>query len=390
MSLVTADHLQTGQRRLRLGMVGGGLVSHWHNAGIRLSNRWDLIAAAFSSNPQKAMQLGQAWLLDDSRIYTSYEDMARQEAAREDGIEAVAICTPNHTHRAIAEVFMRHGIDVICDKPVANTAEDGEALVQLQKETGLVFAVTHPYAYHPMVRQAREMIKTGAIGATRQFMLEYAQEWAGVEAADSTDGAEPWRKDPAKAGRTSTTGDIGTHAFQLLEYITADSVVRLRADFHVCGPARTLEDTSFINLRLSQGAPGVMWLTQVAAGEHCGLRLRVYGDKGSLSWDQEFPEQLRFALFDQPEQILLRGQGAGMSSAAQRMTRLPRGHGEALPDAWSNLYTEIAIAVAARRAGQASPVTDEHLPDVHDGLRGIRFVDAAADSHEAGGHWVDL
>jgi len=380
--------------RLRLGIVGSGLVSHWHNSGIRLSNSWDLIAGALSSKPDKAKLLGQEWMLDSDRTYTSYKQMAEEEALRSDGIHAVAICTPNDTHRSIAEVFMQNGIDVICDKPVANTLEDGMYLASLQKETGLVLAVTHPYAYHPMVRQAREMIKAGAIGGIRQFMIEYVQEWAGYTSGSLQSTAEkttePWRKDPERAGRTSTTGDIGTHAYHLLEYVCNDPVVALSADFHVCGPERELEDTAFINMRLDSGAPGVLWLSQVAAGEHCGLRFRVYGDKGSLKWDQEYPEQLRFSKFDEPEQIILRGQGGGMYPEAERMTRLPRGHGESLSDAWSGLYTEIAELVRQRRSGAIAHEGNKNVPDIHQGVRGIRFVHAAADSHEAGGVWINL
>lgn len=390
MSLNTASHLLSGKPRLRLGMVGGGLVSHWHHAGIRLSNRWDLVAGAFSSNPDRAIELGRQWLVDETRVYTQFEVMAQAEANREDGIEAVVVCTPNHTHYPIAKAFLQAGIDVICDKPLTNSADEGERLVELQKQTGLVLALTHPYIYHPMVRQAQAMIAEGAIGPLSQFTMEYAQEWAGVVSETEADKTA-WRKDPAKAGRTSTTGDIGTHAFQMLEYITGQTVNKLRADFHVCGPARDLEDTAFLNLSMSNGAPGTLWLSQVAAGQHCGLRFRLFGDKGSLSWDQELPEQLRFARFNEPEQLLLRGQGAGMLPVAERMTRLPRGHGESLSDAWSNLYSDIATCIEHRRDGvSTAPECAEHVPDVHVGMRGIRFIDAAADSHEAGGSWVSM
>lgn len=372
-------------RRLRLGLIGGGLVSHWHNSGIRLSNRWQLVAAALSSRPAVAAQRAAEWMIDPARSYADYRDMARRESERDDGIEAVAICTPNHTHRDIATTFMQHGIDIICDKPIANEIADGEALRQLQRDSGVVFAVTHPYIYHPMVRQAREMIADGAIGRPRQVMIEYAQEWAG---GNSSIDSDQWRQDPQKAGRTSTTGDIGTHAFQLLEYVCDDTVQRLRADFHVCGPARDLEDTAFISLQMRNGAPGTIWLSQVAAGEYCGLRFRIYGDAGSLSWDQEHPEQLRYAKFDCAEQIIQRGQGSGMLAAAQTMTTLPRGHGESLSDAWANLYRDIADTVSARRTRQPAAAT--HLPDVDTGLRGIRFIHAAADSNDAGGQWVSL
>ncbi len=380
------ENTKDAPRRLRLGLVGGGLVSHWHNSAIRLSNRWDLVAAALSSRPDVATQRAREWMIDPARSYASYQDMAEQESARTDGIEAIAICTPNHTHRDIAITFMQHGIDIICDKPIANTLDDAQAMQQLHRDTGLIFAVTHPYIFHPMVRQAKEMIANGEIGKCRQFTIEYVQEWAG---GNSTIDEDQWRQDPTKAGRTSTTGDIGTHAFQLLEYVCSDTVARLRADFHVCGPARELEDTAFMNLQMSSGAPGSMWLTQVAAGEYCGLRFRIYGDKGSVSWDQEHPEQLRFAKFDCSEQTIHRGQGSGMTQGAESMTTLPRGHGESLSDAWANMYSDIADTVAARRSAAASNVAT-HLPGIVDGVRGIQFIHAAADSNDAGGQWITM
>lgn len=380
------------QRRLRIGIVGGGrgaLVGQWHWTGMRVSNRWDLVAGALSSNPEVARASGRDWWLADDRIYTDYQLMATTEAAREDGIDAVSICTPNWTHRPIAEAFLKAGIHVICDKPLVNTLEDCQVLTRLQAETGLVLAVTHPYVYHAMVRQAREMIAQGAIGEMRQCLVEYAQDWA-TEPDDPDFKPLSWRRDPDKIGRASATGDIGTHALQLIEFVSGHRVTKLRADFHVCGAPKDMEDTSFLNLRFDNGAPGAMWITQAAPGNYCGLRFRVYGTEGGLEWDQEKPETLRYTPLNQQEQILVRGHGAGVLPAAERMVLLPRGHGEALSNAWGNLYTEIAIAVEARRTGKTLPAGLLALPDVHDGVRGVRFIHAAADSHEAGGVWKEL
>lgn len=374
-------------RRLRLGIVGGGrgLVGRWHAAGARLSDRWELVAGCLSADPDRAASTARDWLLPADRAYHDYAQMAREEAARPDGIEAVSICTPNETHRPIAEAFMAEGIDVICDKPMTVTAEDAEALLARQREAGVVFAVTYPYPYHAMARQMREMIAEGAIGEIRQCVVEYAQEWAMEK-----DAADRWRFDPARTGRSASVADIGTHAFQLLEHVTGQQATALRADFHVCGGPKPLEDTAFISLRLSGGAPVQMWVSQAAPGNWCGLRLRVFGQTGALEWDQERPETLRHARLAGPDEVLVRGQGAGMHPAAERISHLPRGHAEGVSDAWANLYAEIAIAVAARRAGTDLPEGLLSFPDVAEGARGVRFVHAAVDSHEGGGIWLPL
>ncbi|TPE51745.1 Gfo/Idh/MocA family protein [Amaricoccus solimangrovi] len=392
MGLTGTEIYPKASRRLRLGIVGGGqgaLVGQWHWTGARLSNRWDLVAGALSSDPERALASGREWMLAEDRIYTDYAEMAKAEAARPDGIEAVAICTPNWTHRPIAEAFMEAGIDIICDKPMAMTPEDCAALAAKRAETGVVFALTHPYPYHPMARQAREMVAAGAIGEIRQALVEYAQDWA-TEADDPDSRSLSWRRDPAKIGRASATGDIGTHAFGMIEFVTGLKVAKLRAEFHVCGAPKAMEDTAFLNLAFENGAPGAMWLTQAAPGNYCALRFRVYGEKGGLEWDQEFPEHLRFRPLNAPEQVIVRGHGSGVAPAAERMALLPRGHGESLSDAWGNLYTEIAIAVEARREGGAVPADLLALPDLEDGTRGVKFIHAAADSSEAGGTWQAL
>jgi predicted dehydrogenase len=379
-------------RRLRLGMVGGGregLVGQWHWIGARISNRWELVAAAPSSDPDAALASGRAWLLDEGRIYADWRDMARAEAERADGIDAVAICTPNWTHFEIAIAFLEAGIDVICDKPMTNDLGEAVKLLEMQKETGLVLAVTYPYVFHPMVRQARAMLAAGAIGELRQVMVEYVQEQAALP-ADPKARKTAWKADPRKTGRAAIAGDIGTHALHLLEFVAGEKVARLRADLHVCGAPKATEDTAFLNLAMEGGAPGVMWVTQAAAGNYCGLRIRLYGETGGLEWDQENPEKLRYTRVGQPEQTIVRGHGAGMLPEAERMVLLPRGHGEALSDAWGNLYTEIAVAVEARRGGRTVAENDLVMPDVRDGARGVAFVHAAADSHEGGGVWVEL
>ena len=378
-------------RRLRLGIVGGGrgsFIGPVHLNGARLSNRWELAAAAPSSRPEVARATGRDWFLPEDRVYDDFRAMASAEAKRPDGIDAVAIVTPNATHHAIARAFMESGIDVISDKPVTSTLHDALDLVAFQRDTGLVFGVTYSFAAHPMVRQARQMVAEGALGRLRQIHVEYFQEWAILPSTEGGKGAA-WRLDEAQVGAAFTTGDIGTHAHHLACFVSGLEMTRLRAEFHVSGAPKPLEDTAFMHVRYAGDVPGTLMVSQAAAGTACGLRLRVFGEKAGLEWDQENPEMLRFAPFGEPARIVSRGYGAGIGIEAGRFVRMPRGHPEALTDAWANLYTEFAIAIEARRSGTVLPDGLLRHPDVVDGARGVRFVEAAADSAKAGGAWVD-
>ncbi|MGJ4859949.1 Gfo/Idh/MocA family protein [Labrys sp. La1] len=377
-------------RRLRLGFVGGGRggqVGAWHAAGARLSNRWDIVAGALSTDPAKARLSGRDWFLAEDRIYDDYHAMAEREAARADPVDAVAICTPNHTHYEIARTFLQAGINVICDKPLTTSLEDAQALVALQKDTGLVFGVTYAFAFHAMVRQARHMILEGRIGRIRQVHVEYFQEWSCLEKKPDS-GEVSWRQDPTRVGKASAISDIGTHAFHLAGYVTGEEIVALKADLYVCGPERGLEDTAFINVRLAGGAPGTLLVTQVAPGNYCALRIRVYGDRGGIEWDQEKPEYLRVSYLGQPDEMIVRGKEGAMLPSIEKMSTLPSGHGEALSNAWANLYTEFAVAIEARAAERSLPEGMLEFPTAQDGARGVRFIHAAVESHENGGAWT--
>jgi predicted dehydrogenase len=377
-------------RRLRLGFVGGGrggLVGEWHFSGARLSKHWDVVAGALSSRPDNAAASARDWMIDATRSYTDFHKMAAAEAARPDGIEAVSICTPNASHAAIAEAFLTAGIDVILDKPMTTTVEDARRLVDLSLSTGRVVVMTYPFAQHAMVRQARALIAQGAVGAVRQVHVEYLQEW---NAAPQEFVGAVWRQDPAKVGRSSIIGDIGTHAYNLLHAVTGRDVTEVRADMHVCGAAKPLPDTAFVNLRLSNGAPGMLHVSQAAPGQYCGLQLRVWGEKGGIEWDQEKPEVLKYVPLGGAEQHFIRGSGNGMLPEAEELVHLPRGHGEALTDAWANLYALAGVAIAARRSGVAVDNARLKLSLAEDGLRGMLFIDACADSHEGGGIWTRM
>ena len=378
-------------RRLRLGMVGGGrdaFIGEVHAMGARISDRYELVAGCLSSDPDKARESGRDWLLAEDRTYFDYRAMAEAEAKRTDGIEVVTIATPNSTHHAIARAFLERGVDVICDKPLTTNLADALDLVEVVRRSGLVFGVTHAFAAYPMVRQARELVAAGELGRPRQVHVEYFQEH---HARDQTDGGTraPWRLDPARSGPVLTVGDIGTHAHHLACFVTGLEMTRLRAELHVCGAPKQLDDTAFMAVRFAGDVPGTLIVTQAAPGNACGLRIRVYGEKAGLEWHQELPELLHFTPLGEPARTISRGFGAGVMPAAARFTRTPRGHPEGWPEAWANLYTEIALAIEARRDGRAIDRSILDYPTVVDGARGVRFMEAAVQSHEAGGGWVD-
>ena len=378
-------------RRLRLGMVGGGrgsFIGRVHANGARLSRRWDIVAGALSSDPETARASGRDWLLAEDRIYADFRHMAEAEVARPDGIDAVAITTPNASHHAVARAFMDHGIDVICDKPMTATLADALDLVALQRETGLVFGVTYSFAGHAMVRQARQMVADGALGRLRQIHVEYFQEWAMAPASTGGKGAA-WRLDPSVAGPAFTTGDIGTHAHHLACFVSGLDMVALRAEFHVSGAPKPMEDTAFMTVRFEGDVPGTLMVSQAAAGTHCGLRLRLFGETAGLEWDQENPETLRFTELGGPARIIARGYGGGMGHEATRFVRMPVGHPEGLTDAWANIYTEYAVAIEARRSGRAVPAGLLRYAGALEGAKGVRFVEAAARSAASDGCWVD-
>lgn len=377
-------------RRLRLGIVGGGqgsFIGKVHARGARLSNRWDVVAGALSSRREVALSSGREWLLPEDRTYTDFRTMAEREATRPDGIDAVAITTPNHSHHEIACAFMEKGIDVITDKPLTTNLEDALDLVRRQKETGLVFGVTYSYAANAMVRQARAMIREGLLGELKQIHVEYFQEWAMTPPEKSGAGAM-WRINPDLVGKAFTTGDIGTHCHHLGSFVTGLPMIAVRAEFHTVGPPKPLEDTAFMHVRYKGNIPGTIMVCQAAAGTHCGLKIRVFGDKASLEWNQEEPEYLHFRPFNAPAQLLTRGEGAGVGVHAARFVHMPRGHPEALSDAWGNLYEEFAIAIHARRTGTEIPAGMLEYPNVWDGALGVKFVDAAAESNRLGGVWT--
>ena len=374
-------------RRLRLGVVGGGRISATQAMAARMTDHWDIVAGALSSDPQKAKARGAEWYLPAARCYTSFSEMAEAEAARPDGVDAVMITTPNHVHHDAAVAFLEAGIDVLCDKPLTNEVPEAESLVRLAHQQGLVFGVCYTMSCYPMIRQAREIVADGSIGRINQIHVEFMQDW--MVPADVAEAPHvKWRLDPKKSGTTSCVGDIGTHAAHLASFVSGLRMTHLRAEFHVCGAPKPLEDTAFMTTRHEGEVPGTLMATRLAPGNRGGLRLRIFGSEGGIEWDMEDCERLKFNRFGEADRIISRGLGHAVSPSVERFVRTGRGFPEGIIEAWANLYTEFALAVAARRDGVILPAGWLGLPTVEDGAQGVRFIEAAVKSNASGGAWV--
>jgi len=375
-------------RRIRLGMVGGGsdaFIGGVHRIASRIDDRFELVAGALSSTPERAQQSGRELGLSEGRIYDDYKAMAIREARLKSGIEAVSIVTPNHVHYLAAREFLKRGIHVICDKPLTSTLQDAKKLVKAAQESKALFVLTHNYTGYPMVRQAREMIANSELGNIRVVQVEYAQDWLTEEQHFKQ---ADWRTDPARSGAGGCTGDIGTHAFNLACFIIGQDVESLAADIQAFVDGRQVDDNAHVMLRFNGGAKGMLWASQVAPGNENALRIRVYGDKGGIEWAQEDPNYLWHTPYGQPKQLITRN-GAGSGEAAARMSRIPAGHPEGYLEGFANIYSEAADAILATREGK--PISgDVIFPTVEDGLKGVRFVDACVRSSSRNSAWVTL
>jgi predicted dehydrogenase len=379
-------------RRLRLGMVGGGrgaFIGAVHRIAARLDDRWELVAGALSSDPERAKASGEDLLLKPDRIYGDFNEMARRERRLKDGIDAVAIVTPNHAHAAAARAFLKAGIHVICDKPLTTTRREAEQLAKLARESGLIFAVTHNYTGYPLVRQARAMVQAGELGAIRVVQAEYAQDWLATRVEETGSKQAEWRTDPARSGPAGAVGDIGTHAFNLAEFIAGDEVASLSAELHTFVEGRRLDDNAHMMLRFASGAKGMLWCSQVAAGLENGLRIRVYGEKAGLEWHQENPNYLTFSPLGEPPRIIRRN-GYGADEVSRAASRIPGGHPEGYLEGFAQLYTDVAEQIAARIENREPSSFSLQVPTVEHGVRGVRFIEAAVRSSQRKAAWVDL
>jgi len=380
------------KRRLRLGMVGGGpggFIGAVHRIAARLDDRFELVAAALSSDPARSRSAAIDLHIAPDRAYGSFAEMASAESARKDRIDVVSIVTPNHLHYPAAKAFLQAGIHVICDKPLTTTLADGLDLAQTVRRTGLLFAVTHNYTGHPMVRQAREMVAAGDLGALRIVQVEYVQDWLSTAVEKTGHKQAEWRSDPARSGPGGSLGDIGTHAFNIACFVTGLACEHLAADVSAIVPGRRLDDNVQVMLRFAKGVKGGLWCSQVAPGNENNLRLRVYGEKAGLEWQQEDPNQLIFTPLGEPRRILRRG-SAGTGRSAAHATRIPSGHPEGYLEAFAQLYSDIAEQITAKQENRAPDPNSLLVPGVMDGIDGVRFINAAIESSRRGSAWVAI
>ena len=377
------------KRKLRYGMVGGGqnaFIGAVHRMAANLDGQIELVAGAFSSDPKNSKTTGEQLFLNPKRVYASYADMARGEAAlpANERIDFVSIVTPNFLHAPVATTFLKAGFHVVCDKPMTLTVKEAKALRDTVRKSGKVFALTHNYTGYPMVKEARELVRTGQLGKILKIVAEYPQGWLLDKIESDGQKQASWRMDPKRAGASSCVGDIGTHAENLGRYITGLHIDELAAEFTSFIPGRKLEDDANMLIRYKGGAKGVLHCSQISCGEENNLNIRVYGTLGSLAWQQEHPNELKFIPKGEPARIIRRGNGY-VSDVAKKFTRLPFGHPEAFIEAFANIYLE---AVAAIRASIDGKRGQFDFPTVDDGLEGMAFIETTVKSASSNGKWV--
>ncbi|MDR7034381.1 Gfo/Idh/MocA family oxidoreductase [Mesorhizobium sp. BE184] len=395
--MVSSTKVESGSGPIRLGMVGGGqgaFIGAVHRIAARMDNEFVLVAGALSSNAERAKDSAAELGLDPARSYASYAEMAKAEAARPDGIEAVAIVTPNNVHFPAAKAFLEAGINVICDKPLTATLAEAKKLAALVAKTGKVFVLTHNYTAYPMVRQAQEMVAKGMLGDIRVVQAEYPQDWLTEDLAATGQKQASWRSDPKQSGAGGALGDIGTHAYNLARFVSGLELDSLSADIDAFVPGRQLDDNAHVLLRFkakgkAHTAKGMLWASQVAPGHENGLKLRVYGSKGGLEWVQADPNYLWFTPFGQPKQLLTRA-GAGAMPSAARVSRVPSGHPEGYLEGFANIYAEAARAIRAARKKGGKLGKDVVFPTVQDGVEGVAFIEACVKSSKKNGAWTKL
>ena len=389
MVYATAD--ASANQRLRVGMVGGGqgaFIGAVHRLAMRLDDRIQLVAGALSSHADTAAASAAELGIAPDRSYADYHAMARAEAAREDGIEAVVIVTPNHLHAPIATAFLDAGIDVICDKPLSTTLAEAEALVALTEARRRKFIVTLNNTGYAMVRQAREMIAAGELGEIVAIHAAYIQDWLTLPIDAEGQKQAEWRTDPARAGESAVLADIGVHAFNLAAFMSGRQAEAVSADLFTAVPGRRLDDNAHVLLRWAGGARGTLVASQTSPGHYNDLSVRIHGSKASLEWRGTAPEELRHARYGEEARTIIRG-GFGSAGEAQRVSRMPAAHPEGYIEAFANLYRDAAEIIRAHRDGSTVPsARASFVPDVVDGARGVKFVSAAVASSKSGGGWT--
>lgn len=379
-------------RKLRMGMVGGGrdaFIGSVHRRAAMFDGGVELVAGAFASTPAKSRASGKDLYLPDDRVYGSWQEMVEAEARRpeEERLDFVSIVTPNYLHFPIAKAFLEASINVVCEKPMTTSSDDARALIKLVEQSGQVFALTHNYTGYPLVKQARHMVCEGKLGTIQKVVVEYPQGWLVDKAEDMGSKQAAWRTDPKQAGISNCLGDLGTHAENLVAYITGLEMEEICADLTIFGRGRVMEDDATVLIHYVGGARGVLMASQISTGEENNLRIRVYGTEGALEWIQENPNYLYFTPKGGPRQIYARG-NPYLCAAAQRATRLPTGHPEAFYEALANVYQNATDTMRAKLLGQEPNEFELDFPTVVDGAKGVFFVEKAVESAHADRKWI--
>lgn len=390
--MIEGKELGTAGRLLRYGMIGGGpgsFIGGVHRGSISLEGVAQLVAGSFSSNEERNRNAGRELRLDEDRVYVDYNQMANHEAGREDPIDFVVITAPNLVHHAASKAFLQKGISVMCEKPLTRNLAEALELKKLAEANNCLFGVAYAYAAHVMVKEARELISRGLIGEVITVQGEYPQEWL-IDTLEQDDQRQAaWRTDPNQAGISNCVGDIGTHIEHMVACMTGLKIKKLCADLEIIGEGRTLDTNANILLKYDNGASGHYWCSQVAVGYDNGLRVRIFGTKGAIEFDQEKSNYLRVTLKGQPPQTYSRGNGY-ISAAAAAFSRVPSGHPEGYHDAFANLYRAFATAVAAKANGETVNEADYDYPKIDEGIDGVRFIEKCVESSAKGAVWVDL
>ena len=386
--------MDSWSRKLRMGMVGGGqgaFIGAVHRVVAALDQQIEVAAGCFSRDPENTQETGRQLYLNPARCYDTYEEMAQKEAAlpADQRIDFVTIVTPNNLHFPIAETFLKAGFHIVCDKPMTFTLQEAEALVKLVEESGLVFALTHNYTGHPLIRHARSLFQSGEMGTVRKVIVEYLQDFLMVPHEKLGQKQAAWRVDPAQSGEGGTLGDVGSHCVNLLEYVTGDPIIQLCADKSTFLPDRQLDEDVNALLRFKGGGKGMLTISQIATGEENGLTLRVYGSEGAILWAQENPNYLQFYKYGQPRQTLTRGQEY-LSDPAKGSTRIPTGHPEGYLEAFATIYCGVAEALRRHIEGNPMKTEEYDFPTVYDGLRGMQFISKAVQSATEGSVWIEM
>jgi len=386
--------MEAWKRKLRMGMVGGGqgaFIGWVHRMAAALDQQVEFVAGCFSRDFANTRTTGEQLYLDPARCYSTYQAMAEAEAElpAEQRIDFVSIVTPNDSHFAIAKTFLEAGIHVVCDKPMTYTLQEAEELVNIVEKTGLIFALTHNYTGHPLVRHARQLFASGEMGTVRKVIVEYLQDFLMYPHEKEGQKQAAWRVDPKQAGLGGTLGDVGSHALNLMEYITNDRVTQICADKSTFLPDRELDEDVNVLLHLTGGGKGVLTISQIATGEENNLWIRVYASRGAIVWRQENPNYLEVYRYGEPRQTVTRASGY-LSDAAQDCTRVPTGHPEGYLEAFATIYCGAVEAIRRHIDGRPMNTEEYNFPTVYDGLRGMQFISKAVESSDKGAVWVDL